>query len=207
MNPSLQKLRTTAGAGYHNPFATRHVRPGAVEFIFPPGLSADAVVQKLAAAAWRGEVVGPHGSGKSTLLETLIPRLEARGRRIVRRTLRAGQRSLGIKAAQRDGWNASTLLVVDGYEQLSWFFRRRLLWWCRRANCGLLATTHRASGLTTIFRTTVTLQLTEQVVRQIVRQDDGVLRAVDLPHLVERRQGDMRQLLFDLYDVYESQRS
>jgi hypothetical protein len=207
VNHFRPKSRPTAGARYHNPFATRHVRPGAVEFIFPPGLSAETIVRKLAAAAWRGAIVGPHGSGKSTLLETLIPRLEARGRRIIRRTLRAGQRSLAITTAERGDWNASTLLVVDGYEQLSWLSRRRLQWWCRRANCGLLATTHRATGLTTIFRTTVTPQLAEQVVRRIVRQDDEVLRRVDLPYLVERRQGDVRQLLFDLYDVYESQRS
>ncbi|MEQ8787615.1 MAG: hypothetical protein RIC55_15030 [Pirellulaceae bacterium] len=206
MSIAFGSSHAAVAAEYRNPFATRHIRPGAVEFVFPSEESADSLVRRLEAAAWRGAIVGPHGSGKSTLLETLLPRIERRGRCVVRRTLRAGQRSLGVPAAERRAWGAATLLVVDGYEQLSWRSRLGLLWSCRRTGCGLLATSHRPVGLTTIFRTTVTECLARRVVERIAPQDD-VLRQVDLCDLLDRRGGDLREVLFDLYDVYESRRS
>ena len=56
-----------------NPFATRHVRPGAIPFHFPAETSAAQLVARLRELNWRGAIVGPHGSGKSTLLVALAP--------------------------------------------------------------------------------------------------------------------------------------
>ena len=63
-----------------NPFSTRFVRPGALEYLFEVGMRAEDVVQRLAGTNWRGQIVGPHGSGKSTLLATLLEPLAQSGR-------------------------------------------------------------------------------------------------------------------------------
>ena len=58
-----------------NPFSTRYTRPGAIPFRFPPGTSADGLVEQLRRQQWRGAIVGPHGSGKSSLVAALVPPL------------------------------------------------------------------------------------------------------------------------------------
>src|SRR5262249_23632578 len=63
-----------------NPFATRRVRPGAIPFLFPTGESVGQLLDRLRAAGWWGQVVGPHGSGKSTLVAALLPELCQAGR-------------------------------------------------------------------------------------------------------------------------------
>ncbi len=73
-------MSLTANSSEHNPFATRHVRPGAIPYRFAPGSAAEGVVERLAAADWQGQIIGPHGSGKSTLLATLLPAIESAGR-------------------------------------------------------------------------------------------------------------------------------
>jgi hypothetical protein len=128
-----------------NPFASRFLRPGVVPFLFPESDTADTIVQRLARHRWWGEIVGPHGSGKSTLLVTLIPAVERVGRQPALATLHQGQRqmpALGATALSNDH-----VLIVDGYEQLSWWSKWQLQWRCRRAGCGLLVTSHRETGL------------------------------------------------------------
>src|SRR5205809_770947 len=66
-----------------NPFATRFIRPGAIPFLFLDGNSAAAIVERLKANNWRGQIMGEHGSGKSTLVATLVPVLKAAGREVV----------------------------------------------------------------------------------------------------------------------------
>ncbi len=66
-----------------NPFSTRHVRPGALSFLFARGDSTAALVEQLQRNGWRGQITGPHGAGKSTLLATLVPELQRAGRQPV----------------------------------------------------------------------------------------------------------------------------
>lgn len=190
-------------AGYDNPFATRYVRPGAIDFEFAEDEDLDTLIDRLQQAGWWGQIVGPHGSGKSTLLAALAPRLEARGRRLVRRTLHAGQRTVRLTAEETCARDAAALVIVDGYEQLSWLARWRLRRRCRRAQSGLLVTAHRSVGLTTIFRTTVTPELAQRVVSKFAGERFGPGQGFDLGELVRRRRGNLRDVLFDLYDLYE----
>src|SRR5687767_14761631 len=132
-----------------NPFATRFTRPGALPFLFPPQQTPQTLVDALAAAGWWGEIIGPHGSGKSSLLAALIPEVAARGRRVVHFTLSQGERKLPNEPDEE--WTKDTQVVVDGYEQLSWFSRRRLKARCRRDGAGLLITAHEGCGLPSLF--------------------------------------------------------
>src|SRR6185295_305765 len=101
-----------------NPFATRFIRPGAIPFLFLDGDSADAIVERLKANRWRGQIIGEHGSGKSTLIATLVPLIEAAGRQAVMLKIGTGERTL--PAIEKSLLTPATQLVVDGYEQLSW---------------------------------------------------------------------------------------
>src|SRR5437764_10280820 len=100
-----------------NPFATRFIRPGAIPFLFLDGDSAEAIIERLKANHWRGQIVGEHGSGKSTLVATLIPLLEQAGRNIVLIKIGPGERRL--PEIGKSSLLPTTDLIVDGYEQLS----------------------------------------------------------------------------------------
>ncbi|MBL8827336.1 MAG: hypothetical protein JNM18_10140, partial [Planctomycetaceae bacterium] len=103
-----------------NPFATRWVRPGAIAFQFPSGDSPEQLLARLAEHRGWGEIRGPHGSGKSTLLATLVPILEQAGRVVIALELHDGQRRLPRPLGELP-IDARTTVIVDGYEQLSWW--------------------------------------------------------------------------------------
>ena len=186
----------------HNPFATRHVRPGAIPYYFPAGVDARQLVERLAAAGWRGQIVGPHGSGKSTLLATLLKAIEDGGRHPVLIALHDGQRRLPEPLEQMPALNERAVIVIDGYEQLDVWSRWRLDWLCRRRHYGLLVTAHRSVGLPLVLETSTTPELAEQLVNRLT---DGEGR-IDRREIAARflaREGNLRELLFDYYDLYQ----
>lgn len=187
-----------------NPFSTCAVRPGALHYVFPSSDSLAELLGRLREHQWWGEIVGPHGSGKSTLLQSLGLALLEAGRKVHQFTLTAGQRRLPIAAVDRSGWDDQTQLVVDGFEQLSWWRRRSLQRICRRQGCGLLITAHRSFGFPPIFNTTTSLELTEQLVVKLLPEGaaDHVSTA-EIQDAFQRHQGNMRDVFFDLYDRYE----
>lgn len=184
-----------------NPFSTRFVRPGAIPFRFPQGEDAATLVARLERQGWWGQIVGPHGSGKSTLLATLLPELRRR-RTVISVALHADERRLPANV-----WTASgaILLVVDGYEQLGWWSRQRLQGHCRRRQCGLLVTTHRSLGLPDLFRTCVTPALAQALIEGLLpKEHRPLLSDRDLERHLARHRGSLREVLFELYDHYET---
>lgn len=154
----------------NNPFSSRYIRPGAIEYRFFNGQSIDALVEQFCRSRHHA---GPHGSGKSTCLPAgsspwfhsvdlgtrccvfddspveldhgcgheLRPRVE--------KGLFPSIRWFRISASSRDAsplvmqqWSDKTLLVIDGYEQLGMFDRVKLWQGVRRSNVGLLVTCH-----------------------------------------------------------------
>ena len=105
----------------------------------------------LEACKGRACIWGPHGSGKSTFLHAFLPRvskLEAcfgwteplqfdleesqkrlQGMELSARLFRMTKDGSTSDILQKDvaHWNQHTLIVIDGYEQLSWLRR----WWLR----------------------------------------------------------------------------
>jgi hypothetical protein len=188
-------------ASESNPFATRFVRPGAMEYLFPPGLSAEALVERLRASHWQGEIVGPHGAGKSTMLATLLPQLAIAGRTVVHVALHAGEKSLPPGLDAWRAWSSNTQIVVDGYEQLSWWSRSKLAWRVRERGAGLLVTSHAPTGLPLLIEVGPQLDVTRQVVRKLV-PDDSLITDDDIATAFEACDGNVRETLFRLYDVY-----
>ncbi|MFO0930816.1 MAG: hypothetical protein U0736_27920 [Gemmataceae bacterium] len=157
------------------------------------------LVVRLAEAGWWGQIIGPHGSGKSTLLATLLPELR-RHRPVVTVELHTDRRTFPTLTPTVP----PPLLVVDGYEQLGWWTRRRIQARCRQWGWGLMVTAHRDLGLPTLFRTAVTPALARAIVDTLVPPADHASFAqVDLSAGLVRHRGNLREVLFDLYDLYE----
>jgi len=188
-----------------NPFSTRFIRPGAIPFLFVDGESATSFVEKLRKQHWWGQIIGPHGSGKSTLLETLKPELEAAGRQIVAITLHQGEHRLPPLAHR--SLTPMTELLIDGYEQLSWWSRWRVKSLCHRCRTGLMVTAHTDVGLPTIYRTEPTKGLAEAVVARLIGDDGSIISSDDIATAYEATGRNVRETLFRLYDVFQKKTS
>jgi hypothetical protein len=216
-----------------NPFSTRFIRPGAIAYLFPRGLSPAGLVQQLTELDWRGQIIGVHGSGKSTLIASLIEPVELSGRRAILFALGDGQRSLptdwvrqarasgattGLpSSASGTGGQASRgthhfspvrlLVIVDGYEQLSFWSRLRLKLVCRRRGWGLLVTAHRNVGFPTLFHTRPSLEVAQAVVRRLLAAGESNISPEAVAESFAQCQGNLRETLFVLYDRYETHRN
>ncbi|MFQ5611574.1 MAG: hypothetical protein ACE5H9_05520 [Anaerolineae bacterium] len=177
--------------------------PERIEFIFPAGQTLDAVGARLVANGWWGEIVGPHGSGKSTLLQALLRWAEAAGAGYQFYFLNQAQRSLPSR------WQSGSppvFYAVDGAEQLSgwswWRLRRR----CRQQGCGLLITAHHSLKLPPLYTTRAAepeflCRLVTALAGPDETPDPSFAR-----ELCRRHRGNIRLILFELYDHWEKRR-
>jgi hypothetical protein len=190
-----------------NPFSTRFIRPGAIAFRFPPDSSAEGLVERLRTLEWRGAILGPHGSGKSSLLAALIPAIRRSGKTVLLIELHDGQRRLPVALSERDDLTADSVVVVDGYEQLSCLARRRLGRFCRSRGTGLLVTSHHPVGLPELFHTNTSLALAEAIVTTLLAGRGDFVRSEEVAERFQAHAGNLRETLFDLYDLYEQRGS
>jgi energy-coupling factor transporter ATP-binding protein EcfA2 len=189
-----------------NPFATCWTKPGALAFRFPAGAGAEQLVNRLAAQGWHGEIVGPHGSGKSTLLETLRPILAAGGRQVTMITLRDGQRWLPRGHLRRALTRPRPLVIVDGYEQLTWFARAWLRCRCRFSGVGVLVTAHLPTGLPLLTRLAPNLDMIQQLSAALTDHQQTRVSSTDVIASHACHGSNVRELLFDLYERHEDYR-
>jgi hypothetical protein len=192
---------------FENPFCTRRVRPGAIPFLFPPDRDAETLVRRLQENGWWGEIVGGHGTGKSALLATLIPAIERTGRQAVLVELHDGQRRLPLDFRRDIRLRPPLVLTVDGYEQLSRWSRFMLKRHCRRRGWGLLVTAHASVALPGLYRATATPDLAERIVARLIDGRSPPITGQEVKECFARHNGNLREVLFDLYDLYEKRRS
>jgi hypothetical protein len=160
-------------------------------------------VRKLGESDWLGQIIGPHGSGKSTLIATLVEPLKRAGRQALRFALHDGQRSLPRDWLRQARADAARLMIVDGYQQLSFWSRLRLKRVCRRHGWGLLVTAHRDVGFPTLFRTSPSLDVAQAVVAQLLPAGEITVSREQVAKSFAQCQGNLRETLFALYDRYE----
>ena len=190
-----------------NPFCAARLRPGTIDFVFEQGRSLSQLVDSLQRNAWRGQIIGRHGTGKSTLLTALTPAIEGRGRMVKSITLVAGQRHLPreFKTALRLTAGLG-VAAVDGVEQLRGFSRLLLKRFCQAHGVGLVVASHRSARLPSLYETTVDEGRAWKVVQRL---QDGFCPRIEFSDLTARlaeRQGNLREALFDLYDLYEARK-
>jgi len=186
-----------------NPFCTRRIRPGALPYLFAPGQNAKLLVGHLQENHWWGEIIGPHGSGKSSLLSAIIPAIEQTGKTTLLIELHDGQRQLPLDLANDCRLVPPVVVIVDGYEQLSRWNRGRLKRCCRSRGLGLLVTAHRSVGLPQIFQTMPSVNLAEQIVEQLLGNRESPIDTDSIRQCYARHSGNLREMLFDLYDLYQ----
>lgn len=188
-----------------NPFSTSRVRPGAIPYVFPSGEGVEGLLERLRGNDWWGEIVGKHGSGKSALLATLISAAERAGKRSLLIELHDGARRLPLDLPRMRGLGQGLLVIVDGYEQLSHWSRWRLKRFCRQRRLGLVVSSHAPVGLPHLFSTSTSAELAQTIVDQLLGTERSRLPADEVERRFAAHQGDLRELLFDLYDQYEKQ--
>lgn len=192
-------------AEVRNPFATRCVKPGAIGFEFPAGESTDTLIQRLKENNWRGEIVGPHGGGKSTLLAELLPCLRQQFPLLWFGKIAGGQRSLHHNGEAPD-WASAGLVVIDGYEQLSWWSRWFAVAAANRHSCGMLVTCHESVGFPEIFRTKPTLALVQKLAQKLQRGGSIQITPAEVAACFEQHECNVRETWFALYDLFEHKR-
>ncbi|RCS51865.1 hypothetical protein DTL42_09910 [Bremerella cremea] len=178
-----------------NPFSTCFTRPGQIPFHFPAGTAADkcaATFEKLGA---QRAIVGPHGSGKSTLLEMLSPKWKELGWREQRVRLTAARKRKSISWGQLD---ESSILVIDGFEQLSWWQQRWVRARCWQKRARLLVTCHADCGVPILLRTEVNWPLAYELAGMLLGGDVTPYEA-ELRAIWEEEPGNIRDFFFRLY--------
>ncbi len=128
-------------------------------------------------------------------------------RSVIRLNLRGTASS---RLAVRSIWRwcgRQTVLVLDGYEQLSYFDRMLTVLNSYRRGCGLLVTAHHPTCLPTLFETKVTPALADKIMGEILDKKHlrptSFLNRRELNRLLELHQGNFREVLMTCYDDYE----
>lgn len=185
-----------------NPFRAANLWPGVIPYLFYDTTTIAELVERFDSLGKYAEIVGAHGTGKSTLVQMLCNAWTARGINVVNCSLRNKQRQLALKPSQ---WQQSNcILVIDGAEQLRmptrWLWRAR----CKRHNCGLLLTTHKSLGAPELWKTTSQPALIAEIVETLLGQENSNLKFdnSELTNILARNQGNVRETLFELFDVW-----
>lgn len=203
MSEMQHEMNPLAAAGRSNPFSTRFVRPGAIDYLFPPGTSAAQLVARLSRFGWRGQIVGPHGSGKSTLLAALADPLARAGRPLWTVTLHDGARRLPAGWTHEAALAGAGMIGVDGYEQLGLLGRLAVRFECARRGWGLLASAHRDVGLPTLHVTSSKLDVAQAIAEHLQSGHAAKLGPEAVAECFAAA-GDVRETLFLLYDRWEA---
>jgi len=165
-----------------------------------PGFDWDAFLEQIAAADYRGAIIGAHGHGKTTLLRELAMRLEGRGFIPVCVFLNRGCPDFapGRFRELRRSLSPRNIVLLDGAEQLGFWTWRRFRRAVRRAS-GLIITAHHAGRLPTLYECRTSPELLEEILGELVPAAPASLRN-DARRLFFQHQGDLHRILLALYD-------
>jgi hypothetical protein len=167
------------------------------------GTTWDEVFARLATLGYRAAVIGPHGHGKTTFLENLAVRLEERGFRIRSVTLHDGERRLTTEHERTllEDVDGRDCLLLDGAEQLAAGAWRRVERRSRAAG-GLVITSHRAGLLPTLLECQSTPMLLAELVHDLLAEVPGDQVHPSDGELFVRHDGNVRDALRELYDLW-----
>ena len=196
-----------------NPFSTRFIQPGAIPYqCFEGSTVSDLAERFLQLTSKRGSIVGPHGSGKSTLVESMIPILGARRPETNIHQLRFSTDQLASHSLKKSiaQWTRSSIVILDGYEQLGFWSRLMVEWAARSRSISILATAHQPlRGFETVWETSVDDSSSRWVVEQLLQQSgpsngsNELLESEDWARSRAAHGQNLRESLFDMYDWWQ----
>lgn len=179
-----------------NPFSTKFTRPGAIAYQCAPGKSISYYADCFLSNGRRGQVVGPHGTGKSTFVIAFQKELTACGLDVHLVTLHSFDKcGLSSLLTLQPG----SILILDGFEQLPFWRRFKIIHSTLWRHIGLLTTSHVSFGLPTLLETSVNLETAKNLVRTLT----GSEPSENLESLLTKHNGNLREVFFDLYDECE----
>jgi hypothetical protein len=155
-------------------------------------------------------LVGPHGSGKTTLAAEWAAYWERNGCEVRSVRLSADPSRAGrwarLRAAMA-GMSGDTMMILDGAEQLSWLDWRHFLHRTKAVR-GLLITTHRPGRLPTLHECRTSAALLKDLIDELVPAVPGCpAPGNDWDDLFRRHDGNVRDALRELYDVWPMKRT
>ena len=167
----------------------------------PSGWSWNDLMLRLKSNNNRGAIIGPHGSGKTTLVNTLEPKLAETGYDVRQILLNEShpQFDRGVLCEM----NSSHFVILDGAERLSRFQWSRVRRLARNAG-GLLVTSHRPGLLPTLVTCTTSVKLLHDILDDLLLDKDGVKARQHAEELFILHQGNIRNVLRAMYDIYSS---
>lgn len=191
-----------------NPFSSRFIQPGAIDYLCTEE-SLDTLGQRLLSQP-RCQLTGPHGSGKSTLMHSLARWWTQRAGPVTLLRISAHRR-----VGQRRQWPAQDdsllrpLWCIDGWDGCSMLQRWRLAWSWQWRRPHLLLTNHqRRFGWHPLADCQPHLETVLAVVQQLQQHLPPAHRigSERAAAAFQRQDGNIRETLFELYDVFEDQR-
>ena len=193
-----------------NPFETRYIRPSSIEFV-PNGCDPITLSQQISQTKGPFQIVGPHGSGKTTLTFEIAKHLLDLGIGARWITLRKQGRfrlpsvlhpTTPASAGSAD--TKSQVIFVDGIETLTILNRAIMLKSNSPAN-KIVVTTHRALyGVKQLFKTESTLAHFKMICEKLIGHIDDSWES-KIKAAFQNHGANIREALFELYDVFESQ--
>lgn len=201
-------IQSTGDLVSSNPFASRYIVPGSMEFYFSGSCTIDELVERISVlpTEHRSErpgfaIVGPHGTGKSTLLSQLAKRLS-----VASVTLHTSTgRIAGLQAVFRNVHH-QRFSLVDGFEQLPWWTQRLAIAYARIRGSTLCVTSHMLpAGFELLWQTGMDSRIERHVVDQLLQGRQAhwgsTLLASDAWNQSREKHGqNLRETLFDMYD-------
>ncbi|MFP6675684.1 MAG: hypothetical protein VB878_11455 [Pirellulaceae bacterium] len=179
-----------------NPFSTKFIRPACMADYLVSGREPFTLWQRFRDAGFVGQIVGQHGSGKSTLLWRLTDIMASEQISCCWQTFFRHDRLTSPPMR-------ANVHVLEGVEWLSTFDRLRLRFrsWSGRR---MLLTTHEPlPGIPVIANIESSLDVALEIVAHLLK-DDGTnhICPSDVQWSFEKNDGNLREMLMDLYDVY-----
>ena len=192
-----------------NPFSSRFVKPGALQYCTAGGTSVAAIDQRFKRLP-RCQIVGGHGTGKSTLIATLLTLQPSCSVRQLQ--LHSGD---GLLIRIQAGWSTVINLwrrpvdleIIDGAEQCPIPLRWLIILTAQLLRRRLLLTAHRPLvGLAIVHRTEPNPTILKNLLGQLLGEDaDAQIRALDAAKDFAQV-ANVRDYFADLYERYERQR-